>query len=466
MMQQKDNPLPEMLSILFGEGWCYFLTDDSLDSCEKKKTVNLVHFQSPSKAQLFSNSFSAFAMITFVIDTSLESFWNEEILITVCSLVGPKLSASETLVPVWKQRIIRSSISKLKELVEKICDERFDCNELKDEDIFKVEVDVKNEFPDEPTLQELPIKDLIKTNESSKAEENCPGSITDTQSQESDENNENLSSPFCPNEPGQDVDIAEEDASTEYNTDGNALAEDILETSPSGNAEKSGIESVRCAFCSNTFADKRKLRAHVRLQHRVPAAPHHPSSDNGLSQNQQPKTEQQPSFFKQPRKRIYKRCYTETPGGLECAECSQVLPTKMKLHLHRKKFHISTNVKCDQCNKIYTSGKFLARHKEKSHLSEPAREICDQCPRSFKNRKSLLSHKTIYHNSGRSVAEQRKSYPSHDATIPESERTCHLCGKISRHLASLKRHFLYGESWSLVIVTLDGGNPSALWCFD
>ena len=461
-MWHQNDPLKKRLSMHLGEGWCFFGIGDNIDC--KEKTVHLVRFQTPTEAELRSHCFSAISTVTFSVNASQDLFSNEEILFTIGFLVEPLEVGNQTFVSEWKEQCVRSCFSKLGEYLKDFS-ERHDSYSEQGEHPFKVEVNVKEELQEQSASVELPFNDSISTNELSEPKDICSrlkdqtasveGRITDINSTRSSSNeidqNISVDAEKVPIDdfinkgsskvrkrrlPDPKLAVVTENnlhPIHKHDTSKGGLKTSDKDASSKknsvGKSELESTENFKCPHCPDSFPNKKLLKSHIRSKHWAPAPRRLTSSKSKL-------------YVK-----TYTRCYKETSSGFECAECSEVLPTLNKLNAHRKTSHIPVEAKCEQCGKAFSEKKLLARHLEISHPIEPIAKhlVCDQCPQTFQTSKAFSMHKYSHHFKGASLIERRRKFPSYDSSIPESKRTCKLCGKVLLHLASLKRHLSYGK---------------------
>lgn len=132
-----------------------------------------------------------------------------------------------------------------------------------------------------------------------------------------------------------------------------------------------------------------------------------------------------------------------------CHDCSKVFNCENKYALHMKMVHTVEDSKCDQCEKSFKNRYYLNSHKwyfhgggrERPRVEKTVFGVfqCDQCPNVYYDKRALRIHRHKKH-SGKEEKKTKK-------IVPESERTCPICGKILQSRKSMLNHRRYGESF-------------------
>ena len=499
--------LPRYISSVLTEGWCYFITDDanndvdSLTPPPSTKIVHLVHFKSPNDwMEMFSHTFPVKTVVSFSVDTDKDSYWTEEVVFIV-NLAIEKLQNNDACVVItspehnakkFEEIYIPGTVARLKYLLDELTNDKVEPRAARDD----LKIEVKEELgppllhigveePNELDVVDaelaviasngaaetsLGINDDTVEGEERNGVGRTPLELAESDLAEFDEDVEEEELPvkrksarrkvFKCNECSlttrskvglekhlkikHRVDNVQCDQCPEVLTNSYYLAIHVRRCHGGREGEEvEEAETVECPECSIICPDQKALDSHLRREHR----------DAKVTCDECFKTYKNENALNAHKYRFHgkgkDKYYKEKAN--ECSQCSMVFIGKRKLEAHVRTAHEEEEIKCEQCPKTFKNRYQLKVHKWTLHnrgtwkslqdVPEHGSFFCDQCGKAYFSRQSLRFHRFSKHSEGWKPTRR----PDKDKSIPESERTCHICGKVLLHKFSLKSHLKYGE---------------------
>ena len=474
-------------------------------SSPSTKIVHLVHFKSPTDwMEMFSHDFPVKTVVSFSVDVEKVSYWSEEIVFIVNLAVEKSknddsgviiTSPSEDNGNKFEEIYIPGTVARLKYLLDDLTNDRVESRNGRDDEDVKVEV--KEELGPRGILLDAGVEEPNELDDieaelaviaSNGAADAAPLAIADgAEEEEEDESNDVEMTPLELDEDDLEAVEVEElpvvrkstkrkvykceecslttrskvglekhfkikhrvdnvkcDQCPEVLRNGYYLSIHVRRCHGEKDVEDAKEEeNVECPECSTTCLNQKALESHLRREHRGAKV----TCDECFKtyKNENALNAHKYRFHGRGKDKYFKE------KAHECNECSMVFMGKRKLEAHVKLAHQVEEIKCEQCPKTFKNRYQLKVHKWTLHnrgmwkslqdVPEHGNFFCDQCGKAYFSRQSLRFHRFSKHSEGWKPMRR----PDKDKSIPESERTCHICGKVLLHKFSLKSHLKYGK---------------------
>ena len=395
-LENLDTLVQHVVSLL-EEGWCYFIDSASGST---QKTIHLLFFERPSGWQnVFTYIFPTQIIISFTIDVKNPSFWEDRIQFTISerrselSVVGNYADGSTVIT-----RSVDWFPNDLKTRMKDMTNGKLDWI-IRDDELWDLKVENSENFQGGEISENVYCDGSMKMDLCDiKVEAVTMG----MEQAYKNEFNERMS---CSKS------LGEEPVECERDLYGGDLCPENLEE-----AEMAALEKV---LGGNEL--------------------YSPSPDESV-------TKPVKSWHLKKRTRRKAERGSEDDAPPKCNRCLKIFRNKLTLMVHMRS-HLEEPVECDLCSKTFKNKYSLHSHKTTYHRGGKERykskvvknskggiRYCDQCSKSYANVSSLRTHKSHVHQG------KPRRHRAEDKSVAESERTCHICGKIFSNIKIMKTH--------------------------